>query len=65
MDKTIQQIIGALKSVSSETLHSLGDFPKPDPFEHGIAVGMYRGLNQALEVVEQVLNDEYQDELRR
>lgn len=57
MDRTVASIISALKAEKQELLESLGDYPRADPFEHGLRVGMYQGLGIALEAVETVLND--------
>lgn len=65
MDKTISAIIGTLKDAESEQLQSLGKLPKADPFEHGVEVGIYRGLQKALERLEYVLKDEAESEARR
>lgn len=65
MDKTIQAIIGALQIKIREQMQGLGDFPKAEPFEHGVSVGTYRGLDLAMRIIEQVLNDELEVEKRR
>ena len=65
MDRTVQAIIGALQIRIREQLQSLGDFPKHEPFDHGVQVGTYQGLQAAINVIEQVLNDEANIEARR
>lgn len=61
MDRTILRIITALKDEQQKLLESLGDFPKKDPYEHGVQVGVYQGLKKFSEIIESVLND---DEVR-
>jgi hypothetical protein len=65
MEKTVAAIIGAIQAGTREHLQALGDYPKAEPFEHGIAVGTYRGLDLAIQIVEKVLNDEAEDDSRR
>mgnify|MGYP003338444031 CR=1 FL=1 len=65
MDKTINQIIGALQSRIRDQLQSLGDFPKAEQFDHGVQVGTYQGLQAAMDAIEQVLSDELEAETRR
>lgn len=65
MDQTVQKIIGAIQFKVREHLQALGDYPKADPFHHGVAVGTYQGLDRAITIIEQVLNEEAEAELRR
>ena len=65
MDIIIQKAIGALQIRIREQLQSLGDFPKVEPFEHGVQVGTYQGLQKSIDVLEQVLNDELDVDSRR
>ncbi len=65
MDRTVSAIIGAIQMRVRENLDGLGNFPKAEPFEHGVQVGTYRGLQEALSVIEKVLMDEEQAETRR
>jgi hypothetical protein len=65
MDKTVSMIITALSADMHSQLQGLGDFPKSDKFEHGVQVGMYRGLQAALDRVAKVLDDEAEEEKRR
>lgn len=65
MDKTISKIIGAVQLRVREQLQGLGDYPKTEPFEHGVQVGNYQGLQAALDVIEKVLSDEENEEARR
>jgi hypothetical protein len=65
MDKTVHQIIQALSADMQDELQALGDFPKPDPFEHGLQVGRYRGMQFALGRISAVLNAEAEEDSRR
>lgn len=58
MDKVVHGIITAFRDEQQKLLESIGDLPKSDPFEHGMQVGLYRGIKSALEIIEAVLNDE-------
>jgi hypothetical protein len=61
MDRTVTNIISTLKAEQQVLLESTCDFPKADPFHHGLQVGEYRGIRKALEIIESVLNDEEVD----
>lgn len=65
MDATIARVIGALRDASRAHLQGLGDYPKSDPFEHGVAVGTYRGLEASLNTIETVLLDIAEEDKRR
>ena len=65
MDKTLQKFIGAVQIRIREQQQGLGDFPKTDQFEHGTQVGVYRGLQESLHVLERVIEDEANEEARR
>lgn len=65
MEKEVQRIIAKLKADAEVHLNALGDFPKADSFEHGIAVGVYRGLRRAIQHVEEVLSSEDEEEKRQ
>lgn len=65
MDRSVHQIIQALSADMQDELQALGDYPKADPFEHGLQVGTYRGIKKALDCVSAVLNDIAEDEVRR
>lgn len=58
MDQTLLSAIVALKDEITVSLTALGDFPKKDPYDHGMQVGTYYGLRRALEILEGTLNDE-------
>jgi len=65
MDKTVHMIIQVLSADMQDQLQALGDYPKSDPFEHGLQAGTYRGLQAALGRISAVLNDEAEEEVRR
>ena len=58
MDRTVLDIITALRSEKQVFLEAVGDFPRADPFEHGVQVGKYAGLKLALDVIDSVLKDQ-------
>jgi hypothetical protein len=58
MDRTVLDIITTLRSEKQVFLEAVGDFPKSDPFEHGVQVGKYAGLRAALEIIDSVLKDQ-------
>lgn len=64
-DRVIVQIISALKDEQQTLLEALGKFPKSEPFDHGLAVGSYRGVTDALNIITAVLRDEAEEESRR
>lgn len=51
MDSAVFKVLQKLKEQSTTQLKGLGDFPKADPFEHGVQVGTYRGLEQAISIL--------------
>lgn len=64
MDNTIGVFIARLEEDIDSSLHALGERPKKDPFEHGLAVGQFQGLTQALELLKAVLSDEEEQSSR-
>lgn len=58
MDRTVANILTALKDERQKLLESLGDFPKKDPFDHGVQTGTYQGLTLALGIIGAVLADQ-------
>lgn len=65
MDSVTAAIIGALKRERQTLLETMGDFPKRDPFDHGVQVGQYQGLGGALAIIDGVLDDQLKEEARR
>ena len=64
-DSTVAKILTALKAQRQKQLEWLGDYPKPDAFEHGVQVGSYRGVGYALDTIEEILRDDREEEARR
>ena len=58
MDRTVHSIITALRGDQQRILESLGNLPKSDQFDHGVQVGTYQGLRRAIEIVEEILDDQ-------
>jgi len=65
VDKTIQRFLRELQSDIDGQLQALGDHPKENQFEHGVQVGVYRGLQQAMSTMKSVLSSEEQEEAQR
>ncbi len=51
-DQFLTQYIGKLKSQMDELAHGAMNTPCKDQFEHGVFVGHYRGLQEALAFLE-------------
>ncbi len=47
-----------IKEQMTETALASVRFPKAEPFEHGVQVGIYSGLEQALNRIDEILQDE-------
>ena len=56
-DRDIVRFIGEVKKAKEEQAHSAMAFPKAEPFDHGVQVGVYQGLGQALEIKDAILRD--------
>lgn len=54
-DKLIGLIIAGLKDEIDRQAHDSLQFPKAEPFEHGLQAGIYQGLKLSLSIVENVL----------
>ena len=65
MTKTELRIIAALREGRQKWADAAMEFPKPESFDHGVQVGVHRGLGMALEAIEAILDDEELDEERR
>ena len=46
-----------LQKALSEVAHASCAMPKADPFEHGVQVGVYRGLQAAIQRLEALIED--------
>lgn len=58
MNKTDLRIITALRESRQSWADAAMTYPKAESFEHGVQVGVHRGLGMALEVIEAILHDE-------
>lgn len=60
----IAQLIGLIKKEKEGMAEAAMLFPKPLPFEHGMQAGKYQGLERALEILESLLRDDLEKEIR-
>ena len=58
--KLIVQFISEVKKTLTQHAEDAMNLPKPEPFEHGMVSGEYRGLQRALSILEDIMrgNDE-------
>lgn len=61
-EKTITRFIGEAKDSLNQIANDSMKYPKADPFEHGIQAGKYQGLLFALEILEDILRDNFDKE---
>ena len=57
-DKIIERYVGEVKRALADNAEGSMMFPKAEPFDHGVQVGKYQGLNFALELLQGVLRDD-------
>ena len=57
MDPFIGRFIGEVKQTLTHQAEDAMTLPKADPFEHGVVAGEYRGLQRALNILENLLRD--------
>lgn len=57
-DQFLSRYIGKLKSQMDELAHGAMNMPLKDLFEHGVIVGHYRGLQEALQLLEAEIEDD-------
>lgn len=57
MSNSIEQFIGEIKTRMVDHAQSTMEFPKSEPYDHGVQVGVYRGLQAALDVLDAILRD--------
>ena len=62
-DKVLSAILDALKQAIEDQAHNSMMYPKFDNFERGIQCGVYKGLQQTLTMIENVLTQD--DEVER
>lgn len=65
MDPVLNRFIKAMRDAEKELLQNLGDSPCSEPFPHGVQVGNYQGLQKALRIMEQVIEEEAASDQRR
>lgn len=61
-DKVLNAILDGIKFKIEKQAHDSMMMPKAESFERGVQVGIYQGLLQALNEVENVLSDEEEAE---
>lgn len=59
----IEKYISDLKEKIDETAHGSMEHPAKDPFDHGVFVGVYRGLTEALSMLEAQFEEEDKKEI--
>ena len=57
-DQVIQRFIGEVKQTLSQHAEDSMEFPKAEPFEHGLQVGKYQGIQYALNILEVIMRDD-------
>lgn len=63
MDKTTLLFIQSVKSVQESRASASMMLPKADPFEHGVQVGVWQGLQLALSILDEIHNAENESEI--
>lgn len=58
MSAEFAKAMAKLNDERDEQAHGAMNYPKSDPFEHGVQVGLYRGLQKAQELLQQMLEEE-------
>lgn len=61
-DQVVVKFIGAAKLELQHLSETAMLFPKPDPFEHGVQVGKYQGVQSALDLLDNILRDSNEKE---
>jgi hypothetical protein len=61
-DRIIGDILRNIKGKLDEQAHGSMEFPKAEPFEHGVQVGIYSGLLDALSIIDAVLSKDEEAE---
>jgi len=65
MDKTVHTVLKKLEQARDEQATNNNRFPKKEPFDHGMQIGMWLGYNDAIEILNAVLSDELEEEVRQ
>lgn len=61
-DRLLSDYIGRLRADMDEQAHGSCRFPKADPFEHGVQVGKYQGMEGALKLLTSLIEEQDQQE---
>ena len=56
MSDPITNAMSSIEKMLDNHAHASMEFPKPDPFEHGLQVGKYFGAQAALKILQDVLS---------
>ena len=64
MDATTHKVLIQLRQEMSSHAEASMQFPKDQPFDHGVQIGEWRGLQRALQIVDAVLKDTEETEAR-
>jgi len=56
-DKLTMQFISEVKQALTFHAEDAMNLPKAEPFEHGLVVGEYRGMQRALNLLENLMRD--------
>jgi hypothetical protein len=65
MDKLLHALRVQLLAKQDELAESAMLMPRAEPFEHGVQVGTYQGIQLALEALESLVEEEHAKEVRR
>ena len=60
----ITTFIGEVKRNLAEMAEGAMQFPKADPFEHGVQCGRHQGVQLALDILDNILRDNLEKEKR-
>lgn len=58
MDSVLARVIRRLKEAQEDISVGLAMRPREDHFAYGLEAGRYQGIEKALAVIDEVLNDE-------
>jgi hypothetical protein len=65
MSHDIVKAMVGLREARQKYAEAAMDYPKADPFDHGIQVGNYRGLGVAIEFLDALIRDAQEEEARQ
>ena len=58
----LHKVVSKLEETQLELARTSMQFPKAEPFDHGVQVGKYQGLQLALELIDNILRDDNKKE---